>query len=288
MVKPTSILFNPIHNVCCNLDEEKNPKLSEFKDILEFMRRIPILKALTERRLVFRSHIKRFWKNASYDDQNKTINSVVKIDGEKKPIVITEAVIREVIGFLDEENSPTKLPEKMVKGCLLRMGYVGELNSVSYLKSKVTKPYMFLIHAVLISMSHQKGGYDTMRDYLMNMVVSLVLNKSYNFSHIIFDYMVEENSVGQKDLVISKIRADDNDSIRALAKYHPKHPEPTKSVELFGAIKVRNYQDPGPENHEHWRNEEERKQKSYEEELKILKSFISKRSEWFLKEEKKK
>ncbi|KAJ0764984.1 hypothetical protein HanPI659440_Chr08g0298391 [Helianthus annuus] len=80
----------------------------------------------------------------------------------------------------------------------------------------------------------------------------------------------------------------DDDSIRALAKYHPKHSEPTKSAQLFGAIKDRNYQDPDPENHEHWRNEEERKEKSYEEELKILKNFISKRSEWFLKEEKKK
>ncbi|XP_022031674.1 glutamic acid-rich protein-like [Helianthus annuus] len=80
----------------------------------------------------------------------------------------------------------------------------------------------------------------------------------------------------------------DNDSIRALAKYHPKHPEPTKSAELFGAIKESSYQDPDPENHEHWRTEEERKEKSYDEELKILKSFISKRSEWFLKEEKKK
>ncbi|XP_022024970.1 eukaryotic translation initiation factor 5B-like [Helianthus annuus] len=80
----------------------------------------------------------------------------------------------------------------------------------------------------------------------------------------------------------------DNDSIRALAKYHPKHPKPTKSAELFGAIKDGNYQDPDPENHEHWRNAEERKEKGYEEELKILKGFISKRSEWFVKEEKKK
>ncbi|MFS7963128.1 hypothetical protein Hanom_Chr08g00734501 [Helianthus anomalus] len=251
------------------------------------MRRIPILKALTERRLVFRSHIKRFWKNASHDDQNKTINSVVKIDGEKKPIIITEAVIREVIEFPDEENSPTKLPEKMVEGCLLRMGYVDDLNSASYLKSKFTKPYKFLIHFVLISMSHQKRGFDTMRDYLMNMVVSHVLNKKYNFSHIVFHYMVEEIVSDRKTwlyprfvqmildhaypdlirdekndlLVLSHM---DNDSIRA------------------------NYQDPDPENHEHWRKEEERKEKSYEEELKILKNFISKRSEWFLKEEKKK
>ncbi|MFS7996743.1 hypothetical protein Hanom_Chr12g01133401 [Helianthus anomalus] len=92
-LQPTSVLFNPIHNVCCSLDEEQNPILSEFRSILEFMRRVPILKALIEKRLVFRSHIKRFWKHASYDDQNKTINSVVKINDEKKPIVISEAVV---------------------------------------------------------------------------------------------------------------------------------------------------------------------------------------------------
>ncbi|XP_021975239.1 uncharacterized protein LOC110870360 [Helianthus annuus] len=308
---PTSVLFNPIHNVCCSLDEEQNPMLSEFRDILEFMRRVPILKALTEKRLVFRSHIKRFWKHASYDDQNKTINSVVKINDEKKPIVISEAVVREVLEFPDEENSPTKLPEKMVKGCMLRMGYAGDLNSASYLKSKFTKPYKFLIHSVLIAMSHQKGGFDIMRDYLMNMVVALVLNKKYNFSHIVFHYMVDEINSDRKTwlyprfvqmmldhaypnlfrdenndlLVLSHM---DNDSIRSLARYHPKYLEPTKAAELFGAIKDSNYQDPDPENHEHWRNEAERKEKGYAEELKILKNFISKRSEWFLNEQKKK
>ncbi|XP_035830804.1 histone-lysine N-methyltransferase SETD1B-like [Helianthus annuus] len=57
------------------------------------------------------------------------------------------------------------------------MGYAGDLNSASYLKSKFTKPYKFLIHAVLIAMSHQKGGFDIMRDYLMNMVVALEQKK---------------------------------------------------------------------------------------------------------------
>ncbi|XP_022007516.1 glutamic acid-rich protein-like [Helianthus annuus] len=80
----------------------------------------------------------------------------------------------------------------MVKGCMLRMGYAGDLNSASYLKSKFTKPYKFLIHAVLITMSHQKGGFDIMPDYLMNMVVALVLNKKYNFTHLVFHYMVDE------------------------------------------------------------------------------------------------
>ncbi|MFS7946485.1 hypothetical protein Hanom_Chr06g00536831 [Helianthus anomalus] len=71
VLKPTKVLFNPIHNACCDLDEEQNPLLSEFRSILEFMKRIPIQKALTDRQLVFRSHIKRFWKHGTYDDQPK-------------------------------------------------------------------------------------------------------------------------------------------------------------------------------------------------------------------------
>ncbi|KAJ0786058.1 hypothetical protein HanOQP8_Chr02g0050671 [Helianthus annuus] len=271
---PTKVLFNPIHNACCNLDKEQNPLLLKFSSILEFMRRVPIQKALTDKCLVFGSHIKRFRKHATYDEQSKTINKVVKINNEKKQIIISEAVVREVVDFPDEEDSPTKLPEKMVKGCMLRMGYAGDLNSTSYLKSKFTKPYKFLIHFVLIAMSHQKGGFDTMRDYMMNMVVALVLNKKYNFSHIVFHYMVVEVVSDRKTwlyprfgqmmldhaypnldkdeendlLVLSHM---DNDSIRSLARYHPKHPEPTKSVELFGAIRDKNYPDPDPENHEH-------------------------------------
>ncbi|MFS8009909.1 hypothetical protein Hanom_Chr14g01290851 [Helianthus anomalus] len=196
--EPTKVLFNPIHNACCNLDEEQNPLLSEFSSILEFMKRVPIQKALTDRRLVFRSHIKRFWKHATYDEQSKTINSVVKINDEKKPIVISEAVVQEVIDFPNEEDSPTKLPEKMVKGCMLRMGYSGDLNSASHLKSKFTKSYKFLIHSGLMTMTHQKGGFDAMRDYLMNMVVALVLNKKYNFSHIVFHYLVDEVTSDRK------------------------------------------------------------------------------------------
>ncbi|MFS8024671.1 hypothetical protein Hanom_Chr16g01466121 [Helianthus anomalus] len=53
------------------------------------MERLPIQKALTNQHLVFRSHIEHFWKNATYDEENKTINSVVNVSGQDKPIIIT-------------------------------------------------------------------------------------------------------------------------------------------------------------------------------------------------------
>ncbi|MFS8023252.1 hypothetical protein Hanom_Chr16g01449311 [Helianthus anomalus] len=84
----SDVIFDPLHNSCCDFDEKKIPKLSDFRSILEFMRILPIQKALTNQHLVFRSHIKRFWKHATYDEENKVINSVVKQNDEKKPIII--------------------------------------------------------------------------------------------------------------------------------------------------------------------------------------------------------
>ncbi|KAJ0804910.1 hypothetical protein HanPI659440_Chr02g0043491 [Helianthus annuus] len=70
-----------------------------FKDILEFMKRLPIQKALTNQHSVFRSHIAYFWKNAQYDEANDVITSIVSLNGEDKEIIITEQLIREVLEF---------------------------------------------------------------------------------------------------------------------------------------------------------------------------------------------
>ncbi|XP_035838206.1 uncharacterized protein LOC118485829 [Helianthus annuus] len=117
--KASNVLFDPLHNSCCDFDEEKNTKLSDFSSILEFMRIVSIQKALTDQHLVYKSHVKRFWKHATYDEKSKVINSVVKQNDEKKSIIVLEALVREVLDFPDDVNSPTKFPERMVKGCML-------------------------------------------------------------------------------------------------------------------------------------------------------------------------
>ncbi|MFS7947992.1 hypothetical protein Hanom_Chr06g00554691 [Helianthus anomalus] len=115
--------------------------MTEFKSILDFMKRLPIHKALTNQHLVFRSHIECFWENATYDEESKTINSIVSLNGQDKPIIITEQLVREVLDLPDDETSPTKFPERMVKGYMLRMGYSGPLNNANYLKACYSKPY---------------------------------------------------------------------------------------------------------------------------------------------------
>ncbi|MFS7946311.1 hypothetical protein Hanom_Chr06g00534531 [Helianthus anomalus] len=152
----------------------------------------------------------------------------------------------------------------MVKGCMLRLGNNGPLNKENYLKACFPRLYKFLIHYVLLALSHKKGGYDVMRDYQMNMVTALVLYKKYNFSKIVFHYMVENITSKSKtwvyprfiQMMIDHAYPDlernenndllvlfhtDNEFLKQLARYHP---EPSSKVKFFGFIKDKNYQDP--------------------------------------------
>ncbi|KAM0050480.1 hypothetical protein Hdeb2414_s0008g00298031 [Helianthus debilis subsp. tardiflorus] len=246
--------FDPSHNICCVYDE-KLPKMDVFKDILEFMKRLPIQKALTNQHSDFRSHIAHFWKNATYDEESDVITS-----------------------------------SRMVKGCMLRMGYTGPLNNANYLKACFTKPYKFFIHSVVHALSHKKGGYDVMKDYQMCMVTALVLNKKYNFLRIVFHYMKENitfksrswmyprfvqmmldhaypDLVKDEDNDLLALNHMDNETLIILSKYHKHWPEPKTKIEFFGFIKDADYEDPDHVNHLKWRNDEEMKEKSAADEL---------------------
>ncbi|MFS7968147.1 hypothetical protein Hanom_Chr09g00794071 [Helianthus anomalus] len=102
----SNVLFEQSHNICCVYDETL-PKMIVFKEILEFMKHLPIQKALTDQHKVFKSHIAHFWKNASYDEENDVINSSVQIYNEENEIIITEQLVQEVLEFPNDDNSPT-------------------------------------------------------------------------------------------------------------------------------------------------------------------------------------
>ncbi|MFS7963306.1 hypothetical protein Hanom_Chr08g00736541 [Helianthus anomalus] len=196
----SNVVFEPSHNICCVYDDTL-PKMVVFKEIWEFMKRLPIQKALTNQHKVFKTYVAHFWKNAKFNEVNDMVNSSVSIDGEDKEIIITEQLVREVLEFPDDDNSPTGFPERMVKGCMLRMGYNGPLNKENYFKSCFMKSYKLFIHSLIHALSHRKGGHDVMKDYQMCMVMTLVPNKKYNFSRIVFHYMKDNITSGSRSWV---------------------------------------------------------------------------------------
>ncbi|KAF5808844.1 hypothetical protein HanRHA438_Chr04g0159991 [Helianthus annuus] len=45
------------------------------------------------------------------------------------------------------------------------------------------------MHCMVHSMAHRKGADDEVADYIMNFITRLVLNRKYNISQVIFEYM---------------------------------------------------------------------------------------------------
>ncbi|MFS8019589.1 hypothetical protein Hanom_Chr15g01405531 [Helianthus anomalus] len=242
-----------------------------FKEIMPFMKRLPIQKALTNQHKVFKSHVHHFWKNAKYDEVNDVINSSVSINGEDKEIIITEQLVREVLEFPADDNSPIGFPKRMVKGCTLRMGYNGPLNKSNYLKACFMKPYKVSIHSVSHALSHRKGGYDVMKNYQMCMVTTLVYPR--------FVLMMQDHAYPnlvkdeQNDLMM--LHQMDNETLIRLSKYTKNWPEP-KKTKFFGFIKSDKYEDPDRVNHLKWRNDAEMKEKDAIDELTKLEDFKKK------------
>ncbi|MFS7935306.1 hypothetical protein Hanom_Chr05g00401941 [Helianthus anomalus] len=122
------------------------------------------------------------------DDKNKEIDVEVKI---------TVDDVRRVLDLKDSDDDPIIVPDMLVKGFWFRMGYAGHVNDKGYIKSRLCRPYKFMVHCVVHALSHRKGAYDETSDYIMNIITCLVLNRPYNISQVIFNHMVD-NVKGEK------------------------------------------------------------------------------------------
>ncbi|KAF5789873.1 hypothetical protein HanXRQr2_Chr09g0376361 [Helianthus annuus] len=81
------------------------------------------------------------------------------------------------------------------------MGFIGHING-KILKTSFSHAYKFLVHCVVHALSHRKGAYDETSDYIMNIITCLILNRPYNVSQVIFDYMVENAKAGNKKYIM--------------------------------------------------------------------------------------
>ncbi|KAJ0463405.1 hypothetical protein HanHA300_Chr14g0515311 [Helianthus annuus] len=108
--------------------------------------------------------------------------------------------VRRVLDLQDSDNDPIIMSERLAKGIWCRMGFTSHINGKMY-KRNFSKAYRYLMHCMVHSLCHRKGAYDEVSDYIMNIVASLVLNRKYNISQVIFDYM-KENCEAKADKYI--------------------------------------------------------------------------------------
>ncbi|KAM0001777.1 hypothetical protein Hdeb2414_s0360g00876271 [Helianthus debilis subsp. tardiflorus] len=165
-----------------------------------FLRESRVAKAMSDKTVIYEPHVRAFWNTARYEDSDKMIHAVLKKKDQAGKDVDVEfkfdvGDVRRVLDLQDSDNDPTIMSERLVKGLWCRMGFSEHINGKMY-KRSFSKANMYLMHCMIHSMGHRKGTYDEVADYIMNMVTSLVLNRRYNISQVIFEYMKENCQAG--------------------------------------------------------------------------------------------
>ncbi|MFS7946965.1 hypothetical protein Hanom_Chr06g00542501 [Helianthus anomalus] len=182
------------HNVYCLLDALSTNK-TVIEEIAKFFRESRIGKVLIDKTIVYESHVRRFGNSMRYEEENKMIHSAVRKKDENGNDVDLEIMfgvedITRVLELGDSDNDPTIIPERLCKGLWCRMGFTGHVNG-KMIKTMFSHAYKFMIHCVVHALSHRKGAYDETFDYIMNIITCFVLNRPYNISKVIFEYLKE-------------------------------------------------------------------------------------------------
>ncbi|KAM0019472.1 hypothetical protein Hdeb2414_s0025g00656301 [Helianthus debilis subsp. tardiflorus] len=114
------------HYIYCLLDEHYTDN-TPFKVITKFLRESKIHKAVTNRTIVYESHVRRFWSSVRYEENEKMICSSVRKKNENGQDVDLEIKfnvgdLRRVLELGDSDDEPTIIPKRLCMGLWCRKG----------------------------------------------------------------------------------------------------------------------------------------------------------------------
>ncbi|MFS7945776.1 hypothetical protein Hanom_Chr06g00528151 [Helianthus anomalus] len=72
------------------------------------------------------------------------------------------------------------------------MGYMGDFSQKKEIKRNgLTRDWRFIVHVIAMSIAHCKGGYGGLNLEWSGEILNLCPNQKFNFSGLIFNYMLE-------------------------------------------------------------------------------------------------
>nr|GFA24057.1 hypothetical protein [Tanacetum cinerariifolium] len=180
-----SSLFADTHNVVAIL--EKSDAAKGFEQIIDFLSGSYIHYALTVNPYIYISCIKQFWNTASVKRSGDVTRLQALVD--KKKIVISEVVIREIMQLDDAEGIVCLLNEEIFAG-LAQMGYEKPSTKLTFNKGFFSSQWKFLIHTILQSLSAKRTSWNEFSTAMASAVICLSKGHKFNFSKYIFDSLV--------------------------------------------------------------------------------------------------
>ncbi|XP_022007422.1 glutamic acid-rich protein-like [Helianthus annuus] len=107
------------HNIPCALDTESTAG-TVVEKMATFLRESRIAKAMSDKTVVYESHVRAFWDTARFDETDKKIHAVLtKKDKNGKDIDVeiefSVKDVRRVLDLQDSDDDPTIMSERLVK-----------------------------------------------------------------------------------------------------------------------------------------------------------------------------
>nr|GEV31091.1 hypothetical protein [Tanacetum cinerariifolium] len=180
-----SSLFTDTHNVVAIL--EKSDAAEGFEQIIDFLSGSYIHYALTVSPHIYILCIKQFWNSVSVKRSGDVTRLQALVD--KKKIVISEAVIHEILQLNDAEGVIC-LPNEEIFAGLAQMGYEKPSTKLTFYKAFFSSQWKFLIHTFLQSLSAKRTSWNEFSTFMASAVICLSKGQRFNFSKYIFDSLV--------------------------------------------------------------------------------------------------
>ncbi|GJT38160.1 putative ribonuclease H-like domain-containing protein [Tanacetum coccineum] len=181
------IEFSDKHNMVAYL--EKSEGSEGFYEIIDFLNSSHIKYALTKNPTIYVSFIKQFWRTATANTRTDgKVELTATIDGHVK--TITEASLRRHLKWEDNDGV-TSLPNSEIFEQIAPMGYVTDFDKLTFQKGNFSPQWRFLIHIILHCITLKKTSWEQFSSNVATTIICLAINRTYNFSKMIFDAMVK-------------------------------------------------------------------------------------------------
>nr|GEW50066.1 hypothetical protein [Tanacetum cinerariifolium] len=180
-----SSAFANTHNMVAILT--KSDASEGFGQILDFLNRSYIKYAMTVNPHIYVSCIKQFWNTVTVKQSTDVTRLQALVD--KKKVVISEAVIRDIL-LLEDAEGVDCLPNEEIFIGLARMWYEKPSTKLTFYRAFFSSQWKFLIYTILHSLSAKRTSWNKFNSAMASAVIFLSTGRKYNFSKYILHSLV--------------------------------------------------------------------------------------------------
>nr|GFB22900.1 hypothetical protein [Tanacetum cinerariifolium] len=152
---------------------------------------------------------------------------------DKKRIVITEEVVREILQLNDAEGVIC-LPNEEIFAGLDQMGYEKPSTKLNFYKAFFLTQWKFFIHTILHSLSAKRTSWNEFSSAMASAVICLSSGQRFNFSNYIFESLVRNVDSSSKFYMYRRfIQLIIQTNIADLSKHTTRYISPALTQKVF-------------------------------------------------------